>query len=354
MENFEASIVPKLTIGSDKPGGYPVTGLTTYGVDLAKSTMHIFGMTGDKVIYDANLPREKALLYFSKQQPSVVVMEACGGSNWWAQKLSSMGHSVKLISPQFVKPFASRQKNDRNDARAVLEASLRPQVRTLRGKTQEQQDLQALIKVRQSTIAERVSVGNQIEALLLEYGVVLKRQQNLLEVLEDDSNDLTEIAREILKERYDHKKSLREKEKYFSERIESVLEKSSVAKKLMAMKGVGPVITASFISTISHPEDFKCGRNVSAYLGLVPRQVSSGKTVKLLGITKTGNSHLRQALVHGARSWVLSCKLRSKSTDQDADTKWINELVARKPYNVASVAIANKMARRMWAVMRYA
>jgi len=331
-----------------------MTGLTTYGVDLAKSTMHIFGMAGDKVVYDSNLSRERALLYFAKQHSSVIVMEACGGSNWWVQKLSSMGHSVKLISPQFVKPFASRQKNDRNDARAVLEASLRPKVRTLRGKTQEQQDLQALLKVRQSVIAERVAVGNQIEALLLEYGVVLKRQQKLIEVLEDDSNDLTEIAREILKERYDYKKNLIEKEKLYSKRIESILDKSEIAKKLMKMKGVGPVITAAFISTISHPEDFRCGRQVSAYLGLVPRQVSSGRTVKLLGITKTGNSHLRQALVHGARSWVQSCKAKSKLEDQDTDTKWINELVVKKPYNVASVAIANKMARRMWATMRYA
>ena len=346
--------MPNLTIGSDEPGWYPMTGLTTYGVDLAKSTMHIFGMAGDKVVYDSNLSRERALLYFAKQHSSVIVMEACGGSNWWVQKLSSMGHSVKLISPQFVKPFASRQKNDRNDARAVLEASLRPKVRTLRGKTQEQQDLQALLKVRQSVIAERVAVGNQIEALLLEYGVVLKRQQKLIEVLEDDSNDLTEIAREILKERYDYKKNLIEKEKLYSKRIESILDKSEIAKKLMKMKGVGPVITAAFISTISHPEDFRCGRQVSAYLGLVPRQVSSGRTVKLLGITKTGNSHLRQALVHGARSWVQSCKAKSKLEDQDTDTKWINELVVKKPYNVASVAIANKMARRMWATMRYA
>lgn len=326
---------------------------TMFGIDLAKRSLHILGMEGERVIKDAKLSREKAILYFANQPAAQIFMEACGGAHWWAQRLSKMGHAVKLISPQFVKPFASRQKNDRNDARAILDASRSSHVRPTKYKMPKQQDLQLLLKIRHHVVTERVALGLQIESVLLEYGVIRKKGQSIADILEEGSNDLTTVAREVLSERFEKYKRAMEFEKVYDRKIKNLLQADAKAKKLLEMPGVGHIVAAAFLSAVSEADDFKCGRQVSAYFGLVPRQHSSGQSRKLLGITKTGNTYLRQTLTHGARSWVLSCKIKGKRPE-NPDNLWINQLLERKPFNVVCIAVANKMARRMWAVTKYA
>jgi transposase len=323
---------------------------TIYGLDLAKATVHIFGMEGDKVVKDVSLPRKRVIEYFSKQVGVRIFMEACGGANWWSQRLSKMGHEVRLISPQFVKPFVGRQKNDRNDARAILEAGIRPTIRKQKGKKPEVQDLQMLLNIRAQLIQERVAVSNQIKSILLEYGVVLSRGKKLYEVLEDGYNDLTLMVREILSEREESRKRLLEKEKTYTLKIEVLLKDNARAQKLLEIKGVGAIITAAFMVAVPEPQEFKNGRQVAAYIGLVPRQISSGKTTKTVGITKTGNTYLRQALVHGARSFAWKCEREKSKPITDEDVVWMNKLLERKHVNIACVALANKLARRMWAI----
>jgi transposase len=330
----------------------------TIGIDLARRSLRVFAEDSVKrTVLDRNISREKALVFFAQYPKSKIFMEACGGSNWWARKLREQGHEVYLISPQFVKPFARSQKNDRNDAKAILEAGLRPTTRLMNPKESYQQDLQTLHRIRERVVSERKAVVNQIECILLESGIILSRSKSefnetLLEVLEDGSNDLTHICRGLLKGRYDHMQYLREKEKQLTLQVEEIAQASEGAKKLMKLPGVGPIVATQFLSLVGNGRDFKKGRHVSALLGLVPRQHSSGSRVKLLGITKTGNSEARKTLIQGARCWVMAAQKKG-NTSSDPDTQWINGLLDRKAFNVVAISAANKMARRMWATLAY-
>ncbi len=278
-------------------------------------------------------------------------MEACGSAHHWARRFQAMGHTVELIAAQFVKPFVKSQKNDRADAEAIAEAASRPTMRYVPIKTIEQQDVQTLHRVRSLLMRDRIAQGNQIRGLLAEYGVIVPQgstqvRKLLPAILEDADNDLTVLTRQMFAELYERLVVLDERIAHYDRQIQQLHRASPQSCRLEQVRGVGPLIATALLASIGDAKAFKNGRQFAAWLGLVPRQHSSGGKPRLLGITKRGNTYLRMILVHGARAVVAQATRRDDSFSQ-----WINALRKRRGMNVTVVAVANKTARVIWAML---
>lgn len=278
-------------------------------------------------------------------------MEACGSAHHWARRFQAMGHMVELIAAQFVKPFVKSQKNDRADAEAIAEAASRPTMRYVPIKTIEQQDVQTLHRVRSLLMRDRIAQGNQIRGLLAEYGVIVPQgstqvRKLLPAILEDADNDLTVLTRQMFAELYERLVALDERIAHYDRQIQQLHRASPQSCRLEQVRGVGPLIATALLASIGDAKAFKNGRQFAAWLGLVPRQHSSGGKPRLLGITKRGNTYLRMILVHGARAVVAQATRRDDSFSQ-----WINALRKRRGMNVTVVAVANKTARVIWAML---
>jgi len=278
-------------------------------------------------------------------------MEACGSAHHWARRFQAMGHTVELIAAQFVKPFVKSQKNDRADAEAIAEAASRPTMRYVPIKTIEQQDVQTLHRVRSLLMRDRIAQGNQIRGLLAEYGVIVPQgstqvRKLLPAILEDADNDLTVLTRQMFAELYERLVVLDERIAHYDRQIQQLHRASPQSCRLEQVRGVGPLIATALLASIGDAKAFKNGRQFAAWLGLVPRQHSSGGKPRLLGITKRGNTYLRMILVHGARAVVAQATRRDDSFSQ-----WINALRKRRGTNVTVVAVANKTARVIWAML---
>lgn len=323
-------------------------------IDLAKEIFYIYGVDHNgKVVVDKKCSRSSFSETVHKLHPQTIFMEACGTSNFWARKFSKLGINVKLISPQHVKPFVGRQKNDRNDARAIFEAGCRPEAKFVPVKELWQQDLQSLHRVRQRVVSARVQIGNEILGLLAEYGVFVGRGKNQIiktvpSHLEDAENDLTIPARRLIANLVEDFKKHLETETQYTQEIHSLAEVSSDCQKVQAIEGVGPITATAFISSIGDGKQFKNGRSVSAWLGVVPLQSSSGGKTKLLGITKTGNIYLRTLVIQGARTVLMSYQKRGFPGDKGL---WLKSMIERKGFNKTAVALANKNTRHMWAAL---
>jgi transposase len=284
--------------------------------------------------------------------PSCVVgLEACCGAHYWARVLEGLGHQVKLIAPQFVKPYVKSNKNDANDAEAICEAVGRPHMRFVHRKSIEQQDVQALHRVRSRLIGSRTALVNQIRGLLAEYGVVLPQsigqvRRGLPTVLEDASNELSTLGRRLFNGLYEQLVDLDKRIEEFDEEIARLFRSNSVCQRIGEIEGVGPLIATAMVSAIGDGRSFKNGRQLSAWLGLVPRQESSGGRTRLLGISKRGDSYLRTLLVHGARSVVYRAESKA-----DRRSHWIADKQRRLGTNRECVAVANKNARIIWAML---
>ena len=328
--------------------------ITVLGIDLAKDVFQLHGVNehgkkilGKKVTRSA-LPRLIAQLPKCK-----IVMEACGSSNYWSRKFMSYGHEVSQISPQHVKPFVQGNKNDKNDARAIVIASQQDGMPTVPIKTVEQQEVQMLHRYRESLVHDRTALANRIRGYLREVGLFLvvglsqvRKQVPLL--LEDAENELTTEMREIIASC--HKKLLdldAEIERY-TQKIERFCKQNPMCGRLMQLPGVGPMIASIVYATMGSPTNFKNGRHFAAFLGLVPKEHSSGGKHCLMSISKRGNRYIRSLLVHGGRSVV---KHASKKTDYLSS--WVQRVHKERGYNKAAVAVANKNARHMWAIMAY-
>jgi transposase len=315
---------------------------TIIGIDLAKHVFQVCMVTPTGTLKtNTTVARGKLLALIARQPPALIFMEACGGAHDWARRFCAMGHEVRLLAPQYVTPFRRGQKNDPNDALALTEAGQRPHIPTVPIKTVEQQDLQALHRVRERLVKNRTAVVNQVRGLLLEYGIVIPQgiarlRKRLPRVLEEADNGLSFLMRDLLQ-------SLQSELSALDTRITDV---TGQLARLQEMEGIGPLSATALVAALGHGHDFQTGRQVAAWLGLVPRQHSSGGTTRLGGITKGGNSYVRRLLIHGARS-VIS-HVRDKP---DAKSAWIRQLVARIGVNKACVAVANKMARVAWALL---
>jgi transposase len=325
--------------------------VTTVGLDLAKNVFQVHGVDKQgKTIVRRKLRRGQVREYFAKLPPCLVGMEACGGAHYWARELSALGHTVKLMSPQFVKPYVKSNKNDANDAEGICEAVARPTMRFVAIKGIEHQDLQAVHRIRQRLIEERTAVVNQVRGLLAEYGIVIGKGINQVRaglpvILEDGENDLTGFARELFNALREELIAVDERIAGFDRRIAAVHAANSLSQKLAEVEGVGPMTATAFLAAVVDAKQFANGRQCAAWIGLVPRQDSSGGKTVLLGISKRGNCYLRTLLIHGARS-----VLRASGNKTDGRSRWLNGVEARRGHNVAAVALANKNARILWAL----
>ena len=278
-------------------------------------------------------------------------MEACGGANYWAREFIALGHQVKLIAPQYVKPFVKGNKNDYNDAEAIAEAAQRPTMRFVPIKSVEQQDIQNFHRQRERIKKERTALTNQVRGLLAEYGLVIHKgiravSKSLPDILEDAENGLTPLTRELFAELYDELQMLNKRLEQCEQRIKVINQGNEVCQRLDEILGIGPIIATATYAAAGDGKDFSNGRHFSAWLGLVPGQHSSGGKATLLGISKRGNAYLRTLFIHGARAVLQQCR---KKTDRFS--RWAQALLERRGHNKACVAVANKLARMAWVIM---
>ena len=279
--------------------------VTTIGVDLAKNVFQIHGVNQHgKVLLKKRLSRSNFRRFMATLAPCLIGLEVCGGANYWYRTLRAFGHEVRLMSPQFVKPYVKTNKNDFNDAEAICEAVQRPTMRFVTPKTIAQQDLQNVHRVRQRLVSARTALVNQIRGLLAEYGLILPRQvgtlrQHLPSLLEDATNELTPLGRATFRQLYEELVGLDERIRQIHEQLKTFAVTHEPCQRLMHIEGVGPLTATALVAAVADPTTFKNGRQLAAWLGLVPRQYSSGHTQKLLGISKRGDRYLRTLLIHG-------------------------------------------------------
>ena len=322
------------------------------GIDLAKDVFQVHGVDSqEKVILRKQFRRVQLLAYFEKIAPCLIGMEACGSAHYWARELQKLGHTVKLMAPQFVKPYVKSNKNDANDAEAICEAVARPTMRFVAVKTIAQQDIQAIHRVRSELVSHRTAKVNQIRGLLAEYGLAVGRRIEVLRtalplLLEDAENGLTLDFRILLDELRQDLINLDERVQVMDKKIKTLANSHGEAKRLLAIPGIGPITATAIISAIGNGKQFKRGRDFAAWLGLTPRQHSSGGKERLFGISKRGDSYLRTLLIQGARA-----VLRVVGQKDDPRSRWLQNLCSRRNKNIAAVALANKNARIIWALL---
>lgn len=322
------------------------------GIDLAKQVFQVHGVDShDQPVLRKKLKREQMLVFFRDLPPCLIGLEACSSAHYWARELQKLGHTVKLITPQFVKPYVKANKNDANDAEAICEAVSRPTMRFVTIKTVEQQDLQATHRVRSQLVSQRTEKVNQIRGLLAEYGLVVgQRIETLRKVLpnflDDAETGLTGEFRALLEGLRQDLQALDERVKTLDKRIQQQANSHPSAKRLQQIPGIGPLTATALIGAVGDGSQFKRGRDMAAWLGLTPCQHSSGGKERLLGITKRGNVYLRTLLIHGGRA-----VLRFADKKDDTRSRWLVQLRERRNPNIAAVAQANKNARIAWALL---
>jgi transposase len=327
--------------------------IETLGIDIAKNVFQLHGVNRNgRPVVRRRVMRDQLLAVMAQIERCTVVVEACTGAFYWQRKFEDLGHRVKIISPQYVKPFVRRQKNDGNDAEAICTAARQQHMTFVPTKTVEQQDIQALHRARQRMVNHRTAVVSQIRGLLLDRGFAIgksitRARRMIPEILSDVENELTALAREAINELYDLFRDLDRRIGVFDKKIDLVFRASETCQRIAKIKGVGPKTATAMIAAVGDGSEFKNGRHLAAWLGLVPRQHSSGERIVLMGISKRGNQHLRTLLVHGARSVV-----RTAPNKTDPNNQWVNQLRERRGFNRATVAVANKNARIIWAVLR--
>lgn len=327
--------------------------ITTIGLDLAKNVFHAVCCNQQgKVIKKKMLKRRELMGYFAQIEPCLIGMEACASAYYWARELETLGHAVKLIPAQHVKAFLRGNKNDYNDALAISEAVVRPEMRFVAIKTIEQQDIQALHRMRSLCIKERTALSNQLRALLAEYGIVFGRglatlRRHLVSIQNDEHSPLTPFFKQSLARGYEKLQQLEEHIIAYTKTLEQHVNALDACQHLKTIPGYGSIVASAFYIEVGNGAAYRRGRDVSASLGLVPRQHSTGGKDNLLGISKRGNSYLRSLLVHGARAVVNQAKRKDDKLSQ-----WINHIRLTRGYNKATVALANKMARIGWAVLK--
>ena len=326
--------------------------ITTVGLDLAKEVFQVHGVDSHgNVVVRKRLSRNKLLRWFADLGTSVIAMEACGTAHHWARQLSAQGHQVRLISPQFVKPFRKGGKNDGNDAEAIYEALIRPSMRFVPIKCVESQATLALHRVRQRLVGKRTALINQIRGLLAEFGVSIPQgacqvRRALPLVLEDADNGLPSLMREIAADLGEELAGLERRLSEYDTRIERIFQIDPLCQKLAELEGIGPVTATALVASVPKPHEFENGRQFAAWLGLTPRQNSSGNRQRLSGITKRGDVYLRTLLVHGARAVLHRCRHK-----RDSKSLWAESLRLRRGNNIAAIALAAKHARILWALM---
>jgi transposase len=330
--------------------------ITVLGIDLAKNVFQLHGVDDQgTVVVRKKLTRPKLLPFVAQLAPCRIGMEACQGAHYWAREMRKLGHDIRIISPQFVTPYRKSHKNDPNDAAAICEAVSRPHMRFVPIKEVEHQDIQALHRARQLLIKQRTALCNQVRGLLSEYGIVVAQgvhqlRTSLPTLLEDPDNNLTCVSRELFQELYQQLVWLDERIEVMDDKLLQVFATTESCQRLADIEGVGPMIATALYAAVPQPHVFHNGRHLAAWLGLVPRQHSTGGKSLLLGISKRGDRYLRALLIHGARAVVYRWKDKPNPSPR---ARWLQQLIARRGINCATVALANKIARVAWVLLSH-
>jgi len=325
--------------------------ITIIGIDLAKNVFQIHGVDErGKVAVRKQLKRAEMASYFANLEPCVIGMEACGSAHHWARKLEGYGHTVKLMAPQFVKPYVKTNKNDMADAEAICEAVSRPNMRFVAMKTVEQQAILSVHRARQGFVKARTAQANQIRGLLSEFGIIIPQgigaiAKHVPEILEDGENDLPGTMRNLIERLTVNLKEMDRQAKELEAQIQRWHRENAASRKLAEIPGLGPITASAIVATVGDAREFANGRQLAAWMGLVPKQNSSGGKQTLLGISKRGDTYLRTLMIHGARSVVRVAENKAESES------WLIKVLARRNKNVAAVALANKNARIVWALL---
>lgn len=326
---------------------------TTIGLDIAKRVFQAHAVDpASREVTRTKLQRVELLQHFAQLQPSLIAMEACGAAQHWARELKKLGHEVKLIAPQFVRPFVKTNKNDAADAQAIWTAAQQPEMRAVAVKTEEQQAVLALHAIRERLKKARTAAINQLHGLMGEFGIALpkgwhKMLPEAAAALDPAGSTVPSLLQPQLRRQLEEVRGLTEQMAKVERQIASWQRRQQECERIGAIPGVGLLTATAAVATMGEARAFRSGRQFAAYLGLVPRQTGTGGRVQLLGISKRGDKYLRTLLIHGARS-VLE---RSQAA-KDPDT-WMGRLRQRRPHNVAAVALANKMARQVWAILAH-
>ncbi len=328
-----------------------MTEVAVIGIDIGKSSFHLVGLDPKgAILWKKKFSRAQLMRFMEAQERTLVGMESCCGAHHLGRALIALGHDARLMPPQFVKPFVKSNKNDYLDAEAIAEAVQRPTMRFVPVKSVEQLDLQALHRVRERLVGRRTAVINQLRAFLLERGIVfrvgrvhLAREVPLL--FADDRSPLSPRMKAILQQLWAEWQQLEQDVATITKEIEAIAAADPACRRLLAIPGVGSLVATALVAAVADGTGFKRGRDLAAWLGLVPRQHSTGGKPTLLGMSKRGNSNLRRLFIHGARSACLHMKR------EQGLGPWLDQLEARVHRNVAVVALANKIVRISWAVL---
>jgi transposase len=330
---------------------------TLLAIDLAKNSFQLHGIDerGNAVLRQQH-NRKKFIEFMGQCPRTIIAMEACGGAHYWGRKFRAQGHEVRLMAAKFVKPFVKSQKNDRNDAEAIAEAASRPSMRFIGIKEIWQQELQSIHRVRTMLIHDKTALSNQIRGFLTEFGIIapvgFANLNTLVQsALEDGDNDLTGTLRDLIADLWSRVLDIDSRLEKINHQLKTISREREPCKRLCEVPGVGPTIATAMVSAIGDPKTFKNGRDASAWLGLVPRQHSTGGKTVLLGITKRGDRTLRSLVVQGARSLVLSVQIKKEIAPEDRMGNWIKKNLATKGFNKTAIAVANKNVRIMWALL---
>ena len=325
--------------------------VTTVGLDIAKQVFHAHGANAPgATIFSRRITRQKLIAFFASQPSCTVVMEACAGAHHWGRELIKLGHEVRLIPPVYVKPFVKRQKNDAADAQAICEAAQRPTMRFVPVKSAEQQASAAVFRARDLLVRQRTQLINSLRGLLAEHGWVapkgLFHASTMFARIEDPSCPLPPSAREVFLVLIETAKSLDERIRLLDHEIARRAREDETARRLMTIPGIGPITATALLALAPPPESFRKGRDFAAWLGLTPLQRSTGGKSKLGSITKMGERTLRRLLIIGSSAVVLHAARRGAPHGS-----WLEQMMARKPRMLVTVALANKTARIAWALL---
>ena len=329
-----------------------MSNITSLAIDLAKNTFQLHGTDAKgKIVLKKKINREKLLEFIVSLKPCNIHMEACGTANYWGRKFREHGHKVKLINPRYVTPYVKRNKNDANDAAGIAAAARDPDIRFCDVKTEEQQDMQSVHRIRSLLIQQRTALATQIRGLLAEYGIAIGQgishiRSELPLIFGNNPNDMGVLILDCLMELYNRFGYLDKQIAAYDKKIEVLFKNNEGCQRLEKIPGIGTLGATILASVLGNGGAFKNGRHFAAFLGLTPRQHSSGGKERLLGISKGGDTYIRTLLVHGARAVLLRS---DKKTDKQS--KWINSLMSRSNYNKTAVALANKIARTAWAII---
>lgn len=325
--------------------------ITRVGIDLAKNIFQVCAVNHyGKVLFNKTIKRDQLPSFISNINPCEIILEACASSNYWAGKFEGFGHRVKLINPAYVRPFVKTNKNDATDAEALCEAAARPTMRFVQPKNKEQQDIQLIHRVRSRLVGKRTSLSNQIRGLLAEYGITIPEgiryvRQQLPVILDHAGTELSPLAREIFTRQYEELVEMDKRINHLTRQLTDQSNQQHRCRQFKTVFGIGPMTSTALFSIMGDPGHYKNGRGFAAFLGLVPRQVSTGGKTILRGISKRGDCQVRTLLIQGAQA-ALS-KMHNRD---DRLSRWANRLKARRGHNIATVALANKLARICWSM----